>query len=112
MDQFIAYLDEMVESLKVEEEALRMSDRKDESNFVKIKINICEISKSVYQVVAKQVDSESLKDAYIDKMTVISGNWTKAYEKAKENHDVEKIVVEEAKFEMLEQIKSKLSELV
>lgn len=55
---------------------------------------------------------ETLKDAYIDKMSVISSNWTKVYEKAKENQDVEKIVVEETKFEMLEQIKSKLLELV
>lgn len=112
MDQFIVYLDEMVEKLKAEEEELRTSDRKDESNFVKIKINICEISKSVYQVVAKQVDAESLKNAYLDKMAVISSNWIKAYEKAKENHDVEKIVIEETKFEMLEQIKSKLLELM
>lgn len=112
MDQFIVYLDEMVEKLKAEEEELRTSDRKDESNFVKIKINICEISKSVYQVVAKQVDAESLKDAYLDKMSAISSNWTKAYEKAKENQDVEKIVIEETKFEMLEQIKNKLLELM
>lgn len=112
MDQFIVYLDETVETLKAEEAALRTSDRKDESNFVKIKINICEISKRVYQVVAKQVGAEALKDAYIDKMSVISSNWIKAYEKAKENQDVEKIVIEETKFEMLEQIKSKLLELV
>ena len=112
MDKFIMYLDETVENLKVEEERLRASDRKDESNFIKIKINICEISRSVYQVVAKQVEATAIKDAFIEKMEVISSNWVKVYEKAKENQDAEKIIVEETKFEMLEQIKSKISELV
>ena len=112
MDQFITYLDETVEKLKLEEDELRTAGREDEATFIKIKVNICEISKSVYQVVAKQSDADSLKDSYTAKMENISGSWVKAYEKAKEHQDINRIMVEEIKLEMHEQIKRKLLELV
>ena len=112
MDKFILYLTETVEKLKLEEEELRLSDRKDESNFAKIKINICEVSKSVYQVVMKQTDATSVRAAYLDKMANISGSWITAYEKAKEHQDINKIMIEETKLEMLEQIKRNFLELV
>lgn len=112
MDKFVMYLNETVEKLKLEEEELRLSDRKDESNFVKIKINICEVSKSVYQVVVKQEDAGGCKDAYLNKMANISGSWIAAYEKAKEHQDINKILIEETKLEMLEEIKRNFLELV
>ena len=112
MDKFIAYLDETVEKLEVEKEELYSSDREDEANFVKIKMNICEICKSVYQVVVKQVESDSLKDVYIQRMERISSGWIVAYEKAKEHQDVNRIMIEETKIEMLAQINGRFLELV
>ena len=42
---FIEYIDNKIQELKNEEMVLGKEDRKDEANFVKIKINICDTLK-------------------------------------------------------------------
>lgn len=111
MSKYIEYLDSTMKELKQMEEELLDTDRKDEANFAKIRINICDICKTVYGVAVKKSSGEALKEEYINLMTKISESWRVSLAKAKEHDDVQKVVIEEIKLEMLSQIFVKFEEL-
>ncbi len=111
MNDYMEYLDKTIKELQNEEEALIVANRKDEANFTKIKINICHICKTIYNVSAKTNKGESLREEYIRQLTRLPENWRISLDKAKEHCDVEKIVIEETKLEMLQMIKAKFEEL-
>ncbi len=111
MENFITYLNKMILTLQEEEKNLITSDRKDEANFIKIKINICDICKTIYNVSMKTNGGVALKQEYLRQLTRLPENWKIALEKAREHNNVQKIVIEETKIEMLEQIKLKFEEL-
>ena len=111
MSKYIEFLDQTIEELKKQESELIQTNRKDEANFIIIKINICEISKTIYNVSAKKNSGSALKDEYIRQLTRLPENWNISYQKAKEHGDVQKIIIEETKLEMLQVIKEKYEDL-
>lgn len=111
MERILVYIDELILKFHTEEQELIRTERKDEANFVRIKINICEISKTLYNVSAKRFNGAELKEEYIRQLTRLPENWEISYEKAKEHNDVQKIVIEETKMEVLKMIKDKFLEM-
>lgn len=111
MEQYIAYLNETITALQVEEQDLIRSERKDDANFIRIKINICDICRTIYNVSAKTYSGVALKEEYIRQLTRLPENWKISLDKAKEHGDTKKIVVEETKLEMFAEIKQKFEEL-
>lgn len=111
MEQLITYIDETVTKLQQEERELAASDRKDESNLTKIRINVYGICKTLFEVSAKQKIKEEWKEDYPKRLTKLYENWKLSYEKAKEHNDVEKVVIEELKLQTLEEVKNKFMEL-
>ena len=111
MKQFVEYIDDMIAQLKVEEQELIATDRKDEANFFRIKMNIYDICKTVYIVSEKRFNGNALREEYLRQLTRLHENWKISYNKAKENNDVQKIVIEETKLAVLQQIKEKYEEL-
>ena len=104
MNQFIQYINDTIEQLQKEEQELILSDRKDEANFVRIKTNICDICRTIYNVTEKRTTPDNLKEEYLKQLTRLPENWKISLEKAQEHGEVEKIVIEETKLEMLNQI--------
>lgn len=104
---FIEYIDEKICDLKEEEMQLQNTDRKDEANLIKIKINICEICKTLYNVSKKESSEQKAKEFYLQKIENLSFQWKSSMEKAKEFGEVEKTAIEEIKLETLNEIKSK-----
>lgn len=111
MEQYIAYLNETITALQVEEQDLIRSERKDDANFIRIKINICDICRTIYNVSAKTYSGVALKEEYTRQLTRLPENWKISLDKAKEHGDTKKIVVEETKLEMFAEIKQKFEEL-
>ncbi len=111
MNNYITYLDETIKELQNEEATLISTSRKDEANFTKIKINICHICKTIYNVSAKTNSGAALKEEYIRQLTRLPENWKISLEKAEAHGDVQKIVIEETKLEMLQTIQAKFKEL-
>lgn len=111
MSKYIEYLDATIEELKKQEKELVQTNRKDEANFIRIRINICDISKTIYNVSAKKNSGSALKEEYVRQLTRLPENWKVSYQKAKENGDVQKILIEETKLEMLQMIKDKFENL-
>ena len=110
MQEFIIYIEESIQKLEQEEQLLASSDRKDEANLLKIRINIFGICKTILNVVAGG-QNPAWKEAYLQKLTQLPQNWKASYEKAKKHNDVEKLVIEEIKLETLEEIKRKFEEI-
>lgn len=111
MGNYIEYLARTIEELKKEEKELITTSRKDEANFIRIKINICDICKTIYNVSAKNNNGMKLKEEYEKQLTRLPENWKISLEKAKEHNDIEKIIIEETKLEMLKIIRDKFEEL-
>lgn len=111
MSKYIEYLDETIRELKETEKELVQTDRKDEANIIRIKMNICDIAKTVYNVSVKKNSGAALKEEYLRQLTRLPENWKVSYQKAKENGDVQKILIEETKLEMLQMIKDKFENL-
>ena len=110
MEQFLDYIKESIEKANKEEQSLIAQDRKDEANLMKIRANIYGICQTIYEVVSKTNSGEALKEEYLKKLTVIPQNWKASYDKAKEHNDVEKILIEEIKLDLIEEVKKKFQE--
>lgn len=111
MNKYISYLEKAISELQKEEGLLAATNRKDEANFIKIKINICDICKTIYNVSARSNQGEALKEEYIRQLTRLPENWKITLDKAREHGDVEKAVIEETKLDMLQEIRAKFEEL-
>lgn len=111
MNEYIDYLDKIIGELKKEEEELIKTNRKDEANFIRIKSNICDICRTMYRVSAGLKSGEELKEEYIRKLTRLPENWKISLEKARAHEDVQKIIIEETKLEMLKILKDKFEEI-
>lgn len=111
MDKFIEYIEESINALNREEEELTSGERKDEANFVKIRINIYGIARSFYDVVKKSSAPDSIAQEFKRRIGKPAQSWRASYEKAKEHNDVEKCVIEEIKLKTLEDIIKKINAL-
>lgn len=111
MNKYIEYLDATIQDLEKQEKEFIHNERKDEANFIRIKKNICDIAKTIYNVSAKNNSGASLKEEYVRQLTRLPENWKNSYQKAKEHGDVQKILIEETKLEMLQIIKEKYEDL-
>jgi len=105
MEEFISYMNQKTELLSQEEKYLAASDRKDESNLVKIRINVYGICKTFFEVTNREAAGEEGKALYLEKLEKLSEPWKEALKKAKEHEDIQKAVIEEIKLETLEEIK-------
>jgi len=111
MNEFLMYLNNSIEAAQKKEQELIVTERKDEANLQKIRANIYGICLTVIQVIAKEKSGEELWKEYISRIDNISKNWVESYEKAKLHQDVEKILIEETKFQVLSEVKEKISTL-
>ena len=111
MNEFLMYLNNSIEAAQKKEQELIVTERKDEANLQKIRANIYGICLTVIQVIAKEKSGEELWKEYINRIDNISKNWVESYEKAKLHQDVEKILIEETKFQVLSEVKEKISTL-
>lgn len=111
MNEYIISLEKAIQDLQKEEEVLVSTSRKDEANLVRIKSNICDVCKTIYNVHSKTKSGNELREEYIRQLTRLEENWKMSLDKAREHDDVEKIVIEETKLEMMKMIRAKYDEL-
>ena len=111
MNEFVMYLNNAIETANRKEQELIATERKDEANLQKIRANIYGICLTVIQVVAKEKCGKELWEDYVGRLDNIAKNWVASYEKAKLHQDVEKVLVEETKFQVLNEVKEKIQKL-
>ncbi len=111
MENFINYLNNAIETAQKKEQELISTERKDEANLQKIRANIYGICQTVFNVVSKTKSGKALWNDYLSRLDNLSKSWVESYEKAKVHNDVEKILIEETKFQVLNEVKEKIQEL-
>ena len=111
MNEYVEYLNCSIEQAEKKEQELIATECKDEANLQKIRANIYGICRTVVGVVAKEKSGEELWTDYVKRLDNISKSWVESYEKAKEHQNVEKILIEETKFQVLNEVKEKIQAL-
>jgi len=112
MKEFMMYLNSAIETAGKKEQELICTERKDEANLQKIRANIYGICRTVLEVSAKSKSGNELVKEYTEKLDNLPKNWLESYEKAKLHNDVEKLLIEETKLEVLKEVKEKFRILV
>ena len=96
------------ESCVKQEQQLIADSRKDEANMMKVKANIYDIFKSMFQLSVKNKprDPAGISEAFLKKLDSIPQNWMKSYDLARRNQDAVKILVEETKLDTVKEIRN------
>jgi len=110
MSEFIEYIDNTCEQLRREEEALRTGDRGDEANLARIKLNICDIARTIHDVFAK-TKGEDMQEAYLQKLAEMRLKWEQARDTAQEHGDTMTAVIEGIKAETMSEIEKEFLRL-
>ncbi len=110
MNNFIAYLNNSIDTAQKKEQVLIDGERKDEANLQKIRANIYDICRTVFQVILQTKTGTELEEEYVKRIDNISRNWVESYERAKLHQDVEKILIEETKLEVIKEVKEEFCE--
>lgn len=126
MDKLINEFLEIVNNKKIEStslyNSLKTDERVDEANLQRIKVNIYNTFETVIlslkkEVLKKHYSSEkenydALCKAYINSLENIPANWRTKLEKAKENNDVENIIISQTQLDVANELKKIFTELM
>lgn len=106
--EFTAWLGSQIAACEKRREKLLADERSDESDFEKIKANIYDIFRSVYNVALKTSngDADAAERFFLLKAEEIPANWKTAYDRAKQHDDVQKMLTERLKLETMQDIKA------
>ncbi len=106
-DTFIQYLDTRTSAIQDEITRLVADNRRDEGDFEKIRANIFQMAKTIFQASQKAYleDSESVK-FFDSRLTMIEHTWRTSLDKAKDYQDDQKILQEQVKLEAMDEIRT------
>ena len=111
-ETFIGYLDRQTADIQKTIALLVADERKDESDFEKIRANIFQIAKSVYQTSLKTFPEENARLEFLDsRLAMIAQSWKSALDKAKTHHDEVRVLQEQLKLDTMEEILKKRKEI-
>ncbi len=107
MKEFENYAESKILELSEEVKNLEKNYRQDDAVFVKIKINVYDVCKTVFGVFLKTKLQESFAAEYLKKLDEFREIWSASKEKAEKFGDSKKSAVEEAKLCVLAEIREK-----
>ena len=103
MPEFTEYLDAAAADMLQEEERLRAADRRDEANFSRIKLNICNIAKTIYEVFSRTKGDDAARE-YAAKLAGMRSRWEAEKALAEKYDDVSAVVIQGVKIDMMREI--------
>ncbi len=106
--EFLNYLDISIKTSQDMTQELIKDNRKDEADHEKVKTNVYQIFKTVFQVITRQkaLELDNIKKLFLEKLETIPANWKTSLESAKKFQDYEKIRIEEIKLQTVEEIQN------
>lgn len=104
MSAFIDYINENLERLRSEEALFMNSDRIDDANFVKIRINIFEVCKTIFETFSRIKPAETFCADYAAKLDDLRGKWEQSKALAEAHGKTELCSVETTKIETINEI--------
>lgn len=111
--EFTTWFDSQIAACEKRREKLLADERPDESDFEKIKANIYDIFRTVFNAALKtnDGDADTARRFFLLKMEEIPANWKAAYDRAKQHDDVHKMQIENIKLETAQEIKTALEQI-
>ena len=109
VNQYQEFLCSLKGRLTEEEQVLRESDRADEADFVRIRLNICDVADTIYNVFSKQ--GAGFEKAYAERLAQMRLGWESKKENAQLHGDVRAALIEELKAETMLEIEKKFEQL-
>lgn len=104
-ETFIQYLDTRTSTTQEHISQLTADNRKDESDFEKIRANIYQVLKTIFQASQKKAPGEDEQARFLhSRLVVIENTWRASLKKAEEHHDERKILQEQIKLEVMDEI--------
>ena len=111
-NQITTYFDERIAACEAAAAALNADNRADEAVFEKIRLNVFNIFRTVYNA-GEQVsggDGSKQLDFLRSRLEAIPGSWEKALETARSHGDSEKVHIEQLKLEAVGEMRRKVKE--
>ena len=111
-NQITTYFEEKIAACQAAVAALTADNRADEAIFEKIRMNVFDIFRTVYNAGAKASggDEEKRLNFLRERLKEIPSNWEASYENALRHGDSERIHIERLKLDTVAQIKQKVLE--
>ena len=103
--EFTDYLDAQIVLCKNRVQELGSDGREDEAVFVKIKLNVYDIFKSVFNTLGAG-------DKFVAKLSAIPAAWQVSLEKAEAHGDAKKAHIEQIKLDTVKEIEAKFKEIL
>lgn len=107
MDQFMTYLEEQRGDLEARESELCAEGRKDEADMEKVRFNVYGMCLAIYRTVARQCTPETLSSVYLERLEEFPEKWEDSLKKAEKYADEKQILVESAKLQTLQEVRSR-----
>ncbi|MBP3656228.1 MAG: hypothetical protein J6K32_05965 [Clostridia bacterium] len=105
MSAFLSWLDGAVAALEAQARELRASGCKDESDLVRIRINIHQIARTLYLVCRRSGYGSDFRAAYLAKLDALIPPWTAARSLAVEHDDPCRVIIEDIKLDTLRMLR-------
>lgn len=106
MDNFMQFLEARILKCKERAAALESDHRKDEAVFEKVRENVYDIFRSVWQVAYQQCgeDKAARTQFFQIRLAQIPSSWMQALERAQQHGDEKKALIEKIKLSAIEDI--------
>lgn len=106
-NQITTYFDERIAACQAAVAALSADNRADEAVFEKIRMNMYNIFRSVYNAGAQVCGDDQCKrlDFLLNRLEKIASDWQAAYDNACKHGDTERMHIEQLKLETVEEIR-------
>lgn len=102
INNMLSYFDRKIAACQSESEALELDDRKDEAVFAKVRMNIYDIFRTVFNVAAQ---SDQMDRFFLAKLDTIPRNWQTSMELAQQHGNDQKAHLEQIKLDTAAQIR-------
>lgn len=111
--QMNAWFADRIAACERRRQALQDDSRADEAVFEKIKINVCDIFRTVLSaaVTAGQGKEAAVRDFFLKKTEQLPAAWPTAYEKAAQHDDAKNMQIEHVKLDTLAEIQNAFQEI-
>lgn len=105
MKEYIQYLEDSISRLRSEQQQLEEGSRNDEAVFVRIRINIYEIARTVFDALGRAT-TEDFAENYAGRLAGLRRTWQENERLAREHDDVKTAVIEGIKIEAITEIEA------
>lgn len=106
-DHFIGYLDKQTSVIEGNITQLIRDNRRDDANFEKIRVNIYQIFKTVFQAsLRRPTEEEKQLEFFKARLKDFEKTWNTALAKAAEHNDTTRILQEQLKLEVLNEVRN------